>query len=742
MYIDRTNSAIFDSIFTGNQANSSHGEGGAVHVDRSNSTINESIFTANQINGLFGEGGAVNVARSNSSINKCTFANNRANDSFGSGGAVYISETNSTITESTFISNQANSLFGEGGAVYIQVNNIRNTTFSGCTFTTNNAFEEGGALYIRASRNVTVFNCTFTDNSAPDRRSEGGAVYMEMRSNLSYVDFRQCSFLNNRADRNGGAVFANSRFGGVMSFNHCQFSESQGGAIYGNNMTKISVHECSFANNLNTAALVCAWPSRNAGIGEIIVNRSTFTRNFGAIDSTNVWKINIKSSNFTNHVGDRRMIEVAGRSPSNYTEAVINNCVFSNSEGGVIHSTSSNMSLSISLSTFRNNTVNSREEGIIDVSGMKSSLTISRSTFSRNSAPSCGVVSLRPSANSRQEQSFTATNERRVSFISSVFSHNKATGQYPASGDGGVACVSNALITVIDSNFKHNSANFNGGVFSVKNGALVIERSTFSNNSAVNSGGVGQISDSVTQVRDSSFDNNSASHVGGVLAVRNGNITIDNGTFLDNQASSNGAVLYLYSTLKDRITLQVSSSQFSNNKALSSGGILYAENSTLVATFERNRFSFANGTEEGTFAALLNSSLFITQRCNETDGALDSSFHACSSEVLFQGSSEEESDCRPLRSNCTSCCFTDSTTAATYTMELPVDESSTATAAVIASSICGIVVVLLVVLMLVVGITLVVRKRARNKHLSGKLMCLYNTVTVRYKHGIALYNIN
>ncbi|WP_458404997.1 Ig-like domain repeat protein, partial [Methanobrevibacter sp.] len=137
--------SIENSNFTGNNAS----YGGAIHIIANSINIVKSTFTDNYA--LY-SGGAIYLKTKSSSIKESWFKNNTAEDNnpeFGHGGAVYILSGSSLgsnkISDSTFIENHAN----DGAGVYLK--DINNDGVNNCSFISNHATQDGGGLYLRFS---------------------------------------------------------------------------------------------------------------------------------------------------------------------------------------------------------------------------------------------------------------------------------------------------------------------------------------------------------------------------------------------------------------------------------------------------------------------------------------------------------------------------------------------------------------------------------------------------------------
>jgi hypothetical protein len=109
-----------------------------------------------------------------------------------------------------------------------------------------------------------------------------------------------------------------------------------------------------------------------------------------------------------------------------------------------------NSSISVFDSHFINNIAMTEGGGAIYSNGRYANVTLTSSTFHNNSASYCGVLDV------------DNYNHFSVNLTNSIFTYNTASGQTIG---GGVACIRNASINIIDSTFKHNFANFHAGVF-------------------------------------------------------------------------------------------------------------------------------------------------------------------------------------------------------------------------------------------------------------------------------------
>ena len=111
--------------------------------------------------------------------------------------------------------------------------------------------ENGGAVWMTGGASPTFNVCTFLNNFA---RDNGGAVYIDSDSANPF--FNNCRFENNIADDDGGAIYSN--YGQPFIYNGCFFGGNTagnlGGAIFatGADTRFPNIGEAEFCGNLLT----------------------------------------------------------------------------------------------------------------------------------------------------------------------------------------------------------------------------------------------------------------------------------------------------------------------------------------------------------------------------------------------------------------------------------------------------------------------------------------------------------
>ena len=228
---------ISDSIFKNNKATGNKAPrsfGGAI---RSNgeTTVKNSIFNDNF---AYNNGGAI-YADKKITIKGSSFNGNKANDD---GGAV-CSDDDATLSNSNFTNNKG--LGGTarrsfGGAVC----SYGKGALDGCIFEKNYADNRGGGIF--AFKEILISNSNFTGNTA---KKYGGAVYTRTVNH----EISHSIFINNKVNENdGGAIYINNSC--TPKFTSCRFEDNrankEGGAIYlDSQRSELTLRYCTFVDN-------------------------------------------------------------------------------------------------------------------------------------------------------------------------------------------------------------------------------------------------------------------------------------------------------------------------------------------------------------------------------------------------------------------------------------------------------------------------------------------------------------
>ncbi len=169
--------------------------------------------------------------------------------------------------------NAANTSIGQGGGYggawfnQATLSMVSHPIVRNCIFTANEAFD-GGAIYNNSlanfstqtgsDANMDIINCTFTNNFAVN---QGGAIYNDADFYGRHTGFYQdCVFTGNSASSDGGAIYnIGSIFGTIdLNIEGCNFSNNttsvgSGGAIYSigndNGTINLLINRTSFSSN-------------------------------------------------------------------------------------------------------------------------------------------------------------------------------------------------------------------------------------------------------------------------------------------------------------------------------------------------------------------------------------------------------------------------------------------------------------------------------------------------------------
>ncbi|WP_131750077.1 autotransporter domain-containing protein, partial [Legionella beliardensis] len=177
-------------------------------------------------------------------------------------------------------------------------------------------------------------------------------------------------------------------------------------------------------------------------------------------------------------------------------------------------------------------------------------------------------------------------------------------------GEGGVIYSDNSTLSLSNTTFVNNTAEFSGGAIYSNNSTLILNSSIFINNAAA-AGGALFSANSTISINDSTFANNTAEFNGGVIFSGDSALGLFNSTFSNNTASE-GGVLYSANN-----TTTVNNSTFANNTANTGGaiynlfGVLNLNNSTLSNNIanERGGAIFNDGGELNLINSTLNNNI-------------------------------------------------------------------------------------------------------------------------------------
>ncbi|MDR0911344.1 MAG: hypothetical protein LBM96_01920, partial [Methanobrevibacter sp.] len=243
-----------------------------------------------------------------------------------------------------------------GGGVYSSGDNM---LVSGSNFT-NNSVEYtgeytmyGGAIYNVGSNNK-IMNSNFNNNSA----FYGGAIY----NNDDNLSINGSNFNNNYVSGSGGAIHNNNTYNLSISgsnFNN-NSAKSFGGAIENFNASNLNIMSSNFNNN--SAKTFYGGAIENDDGINISISGSNFTNNYanrggGAIYTPHGVNISISGSIFTNNSVDDSGGAIYNDGSDNFSVSgsIFNNNYAKNFGGAILNYDSSNFTVTVTGSSFNNN---------------------------------------------------------------------------------------------------------------------------------------------------------------------------------------------------------------------------------------------------------------------------------------------------------------------------------------------------------------------------------------------------
>ena len=388
---------------------------------------------------------------------------------------------------------------------------------------------------------------------------------------VRHYDTGNLNILNSNFNNNERAIhitlLSNSvYFPSTISISNCHFNGNVasdfGGAILTSQtpiQNQISITNSSFINNkvISSSGLGGAI---FASIVNIIITNSIFINN---------------SAGSTNGYGGAVFI--------NEGNANVSGSYFSNNRaggsGGAI-TINDTTNVLVSNTTFTNNTASSGGGGAIYTGGTERyvgvllvNISLLNNTFSNSTSAYCGVLDV------DDPLGYCSA----VKIVGNTFTYNRAVGQVAGNNRGGVICVRNASVSVLESQFSHNMAAGDAGV---------------------------------------------------LLVDYESDITISKCTFDNNTAGINGGVLYTYFYPTN---YTISSSSFTNNQAGGDGGVMFVGRASSKVKVIKSIFSYNSATGRGGAIAIAGSTLHINKAslCKKNTAKLGRVISACKSKVII-----------------------------------------------------------------------------------------------------------
>lgn len=190
---------------------------------------------------------------------------------------------------------------------------------------------------------------------------------------------------------------------------------------------------------------------------------------------------------------------------------------------------------------------------------------------------------------------------RDLTIINCTFKSNGGNNCW----DGGAIFDANdGSLTIINSTFDSNTADFGGAVYSATGDVTVIN-STFKNNLGRYGGGAVYFLGNDLKVENSIFNNNrvSGDDSGGAICSRGDSLEVINSIFNKNNAPYGGAIFSSYNA-------KVRNSTFTSNTAKNKGGAIYSVGELYSEEILLNTFNVYNSTFNDNTADELGNSIY------------------------------------------------------------------------------------------------------------------------------------
>ncbi len=613
--------------FTGNTAGDF---GGALYIHGATAVGYNTDFSGNR-SGIYGgeagtyvgthNGGAIYIGSDEHATAKLDLRSTAENNKFENnespgeyGGAIYSEGCESIIEGYTFKTNHADAANGKGGAFGIN----GQVTVTDCVFDSNTAGADGGALKVRGSGSLTAENCKFIGNTAANGgaiHSSGGAVTLTGGADALFQNNRSIggghhggalniegtfsangyTFDGNHSDATGGAAII---WLGTADFTNCTFKNNtaatDGGALNLQNRdnagSTVTVTDTAFISNsaqggsggaiyLSGATLTLTGTGDNALFQD---NGSVGGGHHGGAMCVVKDVSVLKATGYTfdgNHSD-----ATAGAFMIHTGTADFTKCTFKNNtaatDGGAcnIYKSGAATTVSFTDTEFSSNKSNGGGHGggVIYMNG--STVILSGGSFKDNTAKTqAGAIDIENGAILKSADNAPGT----------LFEGNKTLNNW---ANYGAIAVNGSTVDL--------TANGGDAKF-LNNKVAQAENGTDGHAGAIGITGGGYL-----KLHGYTFEGNEAKTHGGAIAIweNNGSVTLENCVFNKNTASQKAGALYLAGQTTATVTNTVFTGNVSNNPVLNdeanknrSGGAVYVEPRVTLGTVH---CTFGGDTEE------------------------------------------------------------------------------------------------------------------------------------------------
>eukprot|EP00210_Caulerpa_lentillifera_P005016 g4790.t1 len=554
----------------------------------------------------------------------------------GRRGAVYASGADGVfMSQSEFANNTA--VYGAG--LYINADRGGFIKIQRMKFT-NNVARFGGALVVAGNGSYTIDTCNFWNNTA----LHGGAIWGDYstvslggrqtcpKANVaSRVTILTTKFTSNRAVINGGAMWftCTNIFSANCTFDQNVASQSNGGSIYATGKNTIQFIRCNFFRNhagLNGGALhvnqsnqlnfeLCSFRGNNAEAGDggtiLSISGSSLTvtdsrvdgsssgANGGAFFTEDIKQISFQNSVFNSSIALRAGGVLFGRDINQFSWRSVSVNFNTANRSGAVHIKKGTV-FYLQEVQFRDNNSTVQNTGAVGLEDVRT-VQVNHSIFESNLATeSCGII--HPSI-----RLFIHVLSLICSVINSEFKKNTAQIS------GGAMClVDSGLLNMKSVVLQQNSANRGdgGAVQSTRVEKMSLKQTTrLTNNKANRGGAINGLSVKILEIEESFLMDNFAVFVGGAIRLKSSSVSLLRAEFFRNKAGDStgpslpstltdaverrysGGAMYVV----DGVEFNASNTQFFWNEASLSGGSLSL---TRISRVNLNGVHFAKSKAE------------------------------------------------------------------------------------------------------------------------------------------------
>ena len=189
------------------------------------------------------------------------------------------------------------------------------------------------------------------------------------------------------------------------------------------------------------------------------------------------------------------------------------------------------------------------------------------------------------------------TSQSRVVITGSVFDFNTANSSHSSTpASGGALCAVNSTVVINDTTLTNNNVYYGhalGGAIAVTNTTMVMMNSLISDNRALDAGGAVHATYSRISIVNCSCTKNKASlSTGGAFAISYTMLTVVNSFVRSNQASTNGGAIHALNSV-----VVIRDSSVYHNFAQQLGGVVFANSSAI--SIRRSILSGNTATTDG-----------------------------------------------------------------------------------------------------------------------------------------------